>query len=130
MQYFLHVDVLETQWHVLQKQLARVSDYDSLKKAHSRFVTSIRRQCFLDAKTIRRTLDSVFRLCVTLCNLVEKHEKDLTKVKQIDIDRIDSEYTRHSNYLFLVLSGISPSLKMRLDYNGTFTSVTNDLEQA
>ena len=75
LQYFLHVDVLEVQWHILQKQLSQVRDYDSLKKAHSRFVSSIRRQCFLDAKTIRRTLDSVFRLCVTLCNLVEKHER-------------------------------------------------------
>ena len=130
LQYFLHVDVLEVQWHILQKQLSQVRDYDSLKKAHSRFVSSIRRQCFLDAKTIRRTLDSVFRLCVALCNLVEENEKDLTKVKQIDIAKIDSEYTRHSNYLFLVLSGISPSLKMRLDYNGTFTSGANDLGQA
>ena len=53
---------------------------------------------------------------------VEKNEKDIGNVRQVDIDKIDSEYTRHSNYLFLVLSGISPSLKMRLDYNGTFTN--------
>ena len=100
------------------------------KKAHSKFIATIRRQCFLDAKTIRRTLDNVFRLCVALCNLVEKNENDLTRVKQIEIDKINTEYTRHSKYLFLVLSGISPSLKMRLDFNGTFTSDANYLGRA
>ena len=53
-------------------------------------MVAIRRQCFLDAKTIRRTLSSVFRLCVALCNLVEKNEKDIGNVRQVDIDKIDS----------------------------------------
>ena len=46
-------------------------------------------------------------------------------ISQFDVERVDAEYSRHSNYLFLVLAGISPNLKTRLDFNGHFTAATS-----
>lgn len=125
-QYFLHVDVIESQWHALQESLKSSDSFHALRDAHAKFITSVKRQCLLDARTLRKTLDSVLNLCVRLCNLVYENKDDIMNgISQFDVERVDAEYSRHSNYLFLVLAGISPNLKTRLDFNGHFTAATS-----
>jgi hypothetical protein len=125
LEYFLYVDVVESEWHGLQNEINDSKSFDGLYKAHIKFITSIKRRCLLDARTIRKTLDCVLQLCVKLCGTVAENNEDVMSIHPLEVERIDAEYTRHSNYLYLVLSGISENLKTRLDYNGQFSASTS-----
>ncbi len=43
----LQVDVLEVQYCELMKSLARASDFDSVRRAHDVFLSSLAQDCFL-----------------------------------------------------------------------------------
>jgi hypothetical protein len=129
LQYYFHVDVIATQWHYLDEILQETEnsfDFEKVQTGHAKFLASISRQCLLHVRTVRDALDQVLDACNDLCacicdeskNLEEEHER---------IQEIDAQYTRCSSYLFLVLSGISEKLLLRLDFNAHFSSKASDL---
>ena len=123
LQYYFHVDVIAAQWHVLSKVLADVRDFEKIQTAHAKFLASISRQCLLHVRTVRDALNLVQSACLQLCSLVERSADDLhVRLSQREISAIESDFSKHSSYLYLLLSGMSSKLRTRLDFNGHMSS--------
>jgi hypothetical protein len=123
LQYYYHVDVIAAQSHALSKVLSGATDFEKVQTAHANFLAAVSRQCLLHVRTVRDALDLVLSACSALCTLVEDSADDLhVMLSPEEITKIDGEYTRHSAYLFLLLSGISEKLRTRLDFNGHMSS--------
>ena len=124
LQYYFHVDVIASQWHhfeaVLQ-ETEKTFDFDKVQKGHAKFLAAISRQCLLHVRTVRSALDEVLDTCNELCNCVTNHLNDLDN-QTTQMEKIDVKFTRCSSYLFLVLSGISEQLLLRLDFNEHYSN--------
>ena len=75
-------------------------------------------------RTVRDALDQVLETCTALCNCIGEHSMD---EEDEQLQQIDATFTRCSSYLFLVLSGISDKLLLRLDFNDYFSKAANEL---
>ena len=77
-------------------------------------------------RTVRDALDEVLDTCSELCTCVNNNVDSLEEEYEKIIE-IDTKFTRCSSYLFLVLSGISEKLLLRLDFNAHYSSKASEL---
>jgi hypothetical protein len=129
LQYYFHVDVIAAQWHCLNEILEETKtthDFEKVQTGHAKFLASISRQCLLHVRTVRDALDQVLETCTALCNCIGEHSNELDEEDE-QLQQIDATFTRCSSYLFLVLSGISDKLLLRLDFNDYFSKAANEL---
>ena len=114
----------------MDKVLSESADFESLQTAHAKFLGAITRQCLLHVRTVRNTLDQVMSACDRLCSVISAYDKDPSSCEATAVDELDAEYAQHSSYLFLVLSGISEKLLLRLDFNSHFSDSASALGAA
>eukprot|EP01012_Entosiphon_sulcatum_P034017 TRINITY_DN4307_c0_g2_i1.p1 TRINITY_DN4307_c0_g2~~TRINITY_DN4307_c0_g2_i1.p1 ORF type:complete len:754 (+),score=126.32 TRINITY_DN4307_c0_g2_i1:28-2262(+) len=71
--YYIQVDVLETQSTLLQKRLDLAQDFDSVCKAHEKFLQTLFSSCFLDKSStaICLALEDIFQHCIHLIILAD-----------------------------------------------------------
>ena len=129
LQYYFHVDVIAAQWHRLSeilKDTETTRDFEQVQTGHATFLASVSRQCLLHVRTVRDALDEVLDTCSELCTCVNNNVDSLEEEYEKIIE-IDTKFTRCSSYLFLVLSGISEKLLLRLDFNAHYSSKASEL---
>ena len=129
LQYYFHVDVIAAQWHHLNailEETKKTQDFEKVQTGHAKFLASISRQCLLHVRTVRDALDEVLHSCNALCTCICENSNNLEEQYE-HIQKIDVVYTRCSSYLFLVLSGISEKLLLRLDFNAHYSTKASEL---
>ena len=67
LQYYLHVDVLESEHSRLQAAVAAAEDYEQLRHAHDCFLTAVSSQCFLQSAPVSKCLRDLLTACQELC---------------------------------------------------------------
>lgn len=141
-QYYLQVDVLESQHWQLIAEIGKTHDYQRLAMAHHNFLVSIAAQCFLNNKLISSGLHILLNLIHKFCTLLEgrinadirsvanlqskKSEVDTTE----EIKLISKFFERDAYNLFISLSRLSllhrsqhtAQLIMRIDFNKFYSS--------
>ena len=99
-------------------------------RPHLRAVPGLAEVAPQHVRTVRNTLDQVMSACDRLCSVISAYDKDPSSCEATAVDELDAEYAQHSSYLFLVLSGISEKLLLRLDFNSHFSDSASALGAA
>ena len=76
--HYLQVDVLESQWVKLQKEIKASRDFEEVRILHDQYLSSIVEQCFLNLPEVLRALQDVLLMCIKLCRILnEISEEDM-----------------------------------------------------
>ena len=69
---YFHIDVLEVHWTRLERDLAKLEEFEDLRKALKRYLDQIFLQCFLKSPQITGKLFCLVELCKLFCGIVER----------------------------------------------------------
>uniref|UniRef100_A0AAQ4Q5W3 Gamma-tubulin complex component n=1 Tax=Gasterosteus aculeatus aculeatus TaxID=481459 RepID=A0AAQ4Q5W3_GASAC len=72
LQYYLQVDVLESQFSQLLQQINSTRDFESIRLAHDHFLSNLLAQSFILLKPVFHCLNEILELCQTFCSLVSQ----------------------------------------------------------
>jgi hypothetical protein len=118
LQFYLNVDVIETQYQELQKKVGESQDFETVKTSHEQYLHAIASQSFLHSTVIRRALDDVFRVCLQFCFLVSKHSDDLLLIPSEELTTLSKDFDRYLCFLFSLIARLNTQLVLKLDFNG------------
>ncbi|XP_071450213.1 gamma-tubulin complex component 4 isoform X2 [Hetaerina americana] len=148
LQYYLQVDVLESQYSALQNVVQNSKDFDVIWQAHTKFQANIMSQTFLfmgPEASVHECLLHLLSMAEIFCSETraeEAHDEELRKQDEGSVpveahrspssrwaEDMASELERRVVFLMQLLSGLRshPSgihlsqLLLRLDYNGWFS---------
>ncbi|XP_033101259.1 gamma-tubulin complex component 4-like isoform X2 [Anneissia japonica] len=124
LQYYLQVDVLESQFTALIQKIQSTRDFEEVRFAHDQFLASLMAQSFLLMKPVRHCLNEILDVCHSFCTLLMQ-SVTMTAREISYMERIAQGFNRQSSLLFKILSGVrshqtSPHLSqfmLRLDFN-------------
>ncbi|KAA3475079.1 gamma-tubulin complex component 4-like [Gossypium australe] len=74
LQFYIQVDVIESQWNVLQSHIQDSHDFTELVGFHQEYLSALISQSFLDIGSVSRILDSIMTLCLQFCWNIENQE--------------------------------------------------------
>ncbi|XP_043721319.1 gamma-tubulin complex component 4 isoform X2 [Telopea speciosissima] len=127
LQFYIQVDVIESQWNVLQAHIHDSHDFTELVGFHQEYLSALISQSFLDIGSVSRILDSIMKLCLQFCWNLENTESSSTA---LELEHITEEFNKKSNSLYTILrssrlagSQRAPFLRrflLRLNFNSFF----------
>lgn len=133
LQYYVQVDVLETQFSQLLDKVGSTHDYETIKHAHEKYLTTLQSQLFLTQPSISRCLQEMMKLCNAFSSLLQSCPELLLRAReQEEVARIAKDFSKQSSLFFDIVSGIKvhgcaphlAQLLLRVDYNKYFSSNT------
>ncbi|XP_022106638.1 gamma-tubulin complex component 4-like [Acanthaster planci] len=136
LQYYLQVDVLETQFTQLIDKISSTRDFEAVRLAHDQFLTSLLGQCFLLMKPVSHCLNEIMELCHSFAVLLITHAASMTDREVTHMDKLSQGFSRQSSLLFKILSSVrshhqaSPHLSqllLRLDFNKYYSQAEGAL---
>ncbi|CAK7348319.1 unnamed protein product [Dovyalis caffra] len=74
--FYIQVDVIESQWNVLQAHIRDSHDFTELVGFHQEYLSALISQSFLDIGSVSRILDSIMKLCLQFCWSIENQENN------------------------------------------------------
>ncbi|PKI31523.1 hypothetical protein CRG98_048104 [Punica granatum] len=127
LQFYIQVDVIESQWNVLQGRIQDSHDFTELVGFHQEYLSALISQSFLDIGSVSRILDSIMKLCLQFCWNIENQE---SFTNSSELEHITEEFNKKSNSLYTILhssrlagSQRAPFLRrflLRLNFNSFF----------
>ncbi|PWA47655.1 GAMMA-TUBULIN COMPLEX PROTEIN 4 [Artemisia annua] len=127
LQFYIQVDVIESQWNVLQTHIEESRDFAELVDFHQEYLSALISQSFLDIGSVSRILDGIMKLCLQFCWKIENQE---TNASTKELEHITEEFNKKSNSLYTILrssrlagSQRAPFLRrflLRLNFNSYF----------
>ncbi|XP_041444202.1 gamma-tubulin complex component 4 isoform X2 [Xenopus laevis] len=135
LQYYLQVDVLESQFSQLLQQINSTRDFESIRLAHDHFLSNLLAQSFILLKPVFHCLNEILELCHSFCSLVSQNLGPLDERGAGQLDILVKGFSCQSSLLFRILSSvrnhqINPDLAqllLRLDYNKYYTQAGGTL---
>ncbi|KAK9542243.1 hypothetical protein VZT92_000118 [Zoarces viviparus] len=135
LQYYLQVDVLESQFSQLLQQINSTRDFESIRLAHDHFLSNLLAQSFILLKPVFHCLNEILDLCQTFCSLVSQSVVLLDERGTAQLDILVKGFRRQSSLLFKILSSVRnhqinsdlAQLLLRLDYNKYYTQAGGTL---
>ncbi|XP_066510957.1 gamma-tubulin complex component 4 isoform X2 [Hoplias malabaricus] len=129
LQYYLQVDVLESQFSQLLQQINATRDFESIRLAHDHFLSNLLAQSFILLKPVFHCLNEILDLCHNFCSLVSQNLGPLDERGAAQLDIMVKGFSRQSFLLFKILSSVRnhqinsdlAQLLLRLDYNKYYT---------
>ncbi|PIK55491.1 putative gamma-tubulin complex component 4-like [Apostichopus japonicus] len=123
-QYYLQVDVLDTQFSLLLSKIQSTRDFEAVRVAHDQFLTSLLVQCFLLTKPVHHCLMELLDLCHSFAILLLQ-TKSFEARQRAQVDSQAQGFNHLSSLLFKILSGAKGTqsnphlsqLLLRLDFN-------------
>ncbi|XP_048504481.1 gamma-tubulin complex component 4 homolog isoform X2 [Beta vulgaris subsp. vulgaris] len=126
LQFYIQVDVIESQWNILQTHIQDSRDFTELVNFHQEYMSALISQSFLDIGSVSRILDSIMKLCLQFCWSIENQESP----NAAELDHVTEEFNKKSNSLYTILrssrlagSQRAPFLRrflLRLNFNSFF----------
>ncbi|GAA6219035.1 gamma-tubulin complex component 4 isoform X1 [Lates japonicus] len=135
LQYYLQVDVLESQFSQLLQQINSTRDFESIRLAHDHFLSNLLAQSFILLKPVFHCLNEILELCHNFCSLVSQTVASLDERGTAQLDILVKGFRRQSSLLFKILSSVRnhqinsdlAQLLLRLDYNKYYTQAGGTL---
>ncbi|KAG8001165.1 Gamma-tubulin complex component 4 [Nibea albiflora] len=132
LQYYLQVDVLESQFSQLLQQINSTRDFESIRLAHDHFLSNLLAQSFILLKPVRTAqtlsaalfhlsgclfnkcfcpqvfhcLNEILELCHNFCSLVSQSVVPLDERGTAQLDILVKGFRRQSSLLFKILSSV------------------------
>lgn len=143
LQYYIQVDVLESQYSILMNVIRSKADFEEIQRAHSVFLANVLSQCFLLSDSIDKkinitqttsqlqnpiygTILEIFSICEKFCFFDSMENTPEDALKEIDIleEKFNVSILGLINILADIRSATSfgplSQLLLRLDYNDWF----------
>ncbi|XP_016697874.2 gamma-tubulin complex component 4 isoform X6 [Gossypium hirsutum] len=127
LQFYIQVDVVESQWDFLQSHIQNSNDFTELVTFHQEYLSALISQSFLDIGSVSRILGSIMTLCLQFCWTIENQE---SSQNTCELERITEEFNKKSNSLYTILrssrlagSQRAPFLRrflLRMNFNSFF----------
>ncbi|MBA0679637.1 hypothetical protein Goari_011394 [Gossypium aridum] len=127
LQFYIQVDVVESQWDFLQSHIQNSNDFTELVTFHQEYLSALISQSFLDIGSVSRILGSLMTLCLQFCWTIENQE---SSQNTCELERITEEFNKKSNSLYTILrssrlagSQRAPFLRrflLRMNFNSFF----------
>ncbi|KAA8543087.1 hypothetical protein F0562_021418 [Nyssa sinensis] len=127
LQFYIQVDVIESQWNVLQAHIQDSHDFTELVGFHQEYLSALISQSFLDIGSVSRILDGIMKICLRFCWNIENQE---SSTNTVELEHITEEFNKKSNSLYTILrssrlagSQRAPFLRrflLRLNFNSFF----------
>ncbi|KAM7405699.1 hypothetical protein PAMP_000127 [Pampus punctatissimus] len=135
LQYYLQVDVLESQFSQLLQLINSTRDFESIRLAHDHFLSNLLAQSFILLKPVFHCLNEILELCHNFCSLVSQSVASLDERGTAQLDILVKGFRRQSSLLFKILSSVRnhqinsdlAQLLLRLDYNKYYTQAGGTL---
>ncbi|XP_070785515.1 gamma-tubulin complex component 4 [Enoplosus armatus] len=135
LQYYLQVDVLESQFSQLLQLINSTRDFESIRLAHDHFLSNLLAQSFILLKPVFHCLNEILELCHNFCSLVSQSVVSLDERGTAQLDILVKGFRRQSSLLFKILSSVRnhqinsdlAQLLLRLDYNKYYTQAGGTL---
>ncbi|XP_053896970.1 gamma-tubulin complex component 4 isoform X2 [Malaclemys terrapin pileata] len=135
LQYYLQVDVLESQFSQLLLQINSTRDFESIRLAHDHFLSNLLAQSFILLKPVFHCLNEILDLCHSFCSLVSQNLGPLDERGAAQLSILVKGFSRQSSLLFKILSSVRnhqinsdlAQLLLRLDYNKYYTQAGGTL---
>ncbi|XP_061621034.1 gamma-tubulin complex component 4 isoform X3 [Phyllopteryx taeniolatus] len=135
LQYYLQVDVLESQFSQLLQQINSTRDFESIRLAHDHFLSNLLAQSFILLKPVFHCLNEILELCHNFCSLVSQSVASLDERGTAQLEILVTGFRRQSSLLFKILSSVRnhqinsdlAQLLLRLDYNKYYTQAGGTL---
>lgn len=150
--YYLQVDVINAHYQQLINTIEKLQDFDSVRKAHNNFLSTISTQCFLNSKEVKESIRKLSAIIVQFCLIVQSDYKEIlqfdnieVKIKdpslelkakvarlKVNVEMLTEQWDQQTNALFHILSNVkltSPyltQLLLRMDYNRYFSEKNQD----
>ncbi|XP_060564148.1 gamma-tubulin complex component 4-like [Ruditapes philippinarum] len=129
LQYYLQVDVIESQYGILVEKIKTTRDYEAVKLAHDHFLSALLAQSFVHMKSVAHCLYEILDQCTVFTSLVVRCETPMSHNDALQLENIAKNLQRQSSLLFKMLSSVrsnssSPHLAqllLRLDFNKFFS---------
>ncbi|XP_026540436.1 gamma-tubulin complex component 4 [Notechis scutatus] len=129
LQYYLQVDVLESQFSQLLQQINSTRDFESIRLAHDHFLSNLLAQSFILLKPAFHCLNEILDLCHSFCSLVSQNRGPLDERGTAQLSILAKGFSCQSSLLFKILSSVHnhqinsdlAQLLLRLDYNKYYT---------
>uniref|UniRef100_A0A3P8XCZ5 Gamma-tubulin complex component n=1 Tax=Esox lucius TaxID=8010 RepID=A0A3P8XCZ5_ESOLU len=106
LQYYLQVDVLESQFSQLLQQINSTRDFESIRLAHDHFLSNLLAQSFILLKPVFHCLNEILELCHNFCSLVSQNVAPLDERGTAQLDILVKGFSRQSFLLFKILSSV------------------------
>ncbi|KAK7344425.1 hypothetical protein VNO77_14001 [Canavalia gladiata] len=100
LQFYIQVDVIESQWNILQSHIQDSHDFTELVGFHQEYLSALISQTFLDIGSVSRILDSIMKLCLQFCWNIENQD-DCSNTSELE--HIAEEFNKKSNSLYTIL---------------------------
>ncbi|KAL5122266.1 Gamma-tubulin complex component 4 [Glycine soja] len=94
------VDVIESQWNILQSHIQESHDFTELVGFHQEYLSALISQTFLDIGSVSRILDSIMKLCLQFCWNIENQDNCSNTS---ELEHIAEEFNKKSNSLYTIL---------------------------
>ncbi|XP_038879485.1 gamma-tubulin complex component 4 homolog [Benincasa hispida] len=127
LQFYIQVDVIESQWNILQDHIQDSHDFTELVGFHQEYLSALISQSFLDIGSVSRILDGIMKLCLQFCWSLENQDGSSDPS---ELEHLTEEFNKKSNSLYTILrssrlvgSQRAPFLRrflMRLNFNSFF----------
>ncbi|CAL0300253.1 unnamed protein product [Lupinus luteus] len=96
LQFYIQVDVIESQWNILQTRIEESHDFTELVGFHQEYLSALISQAFLDIGSVSRILDGIMKLCLQFCWNNETQDTS-------ELEHIAEEFNKKSNSLYTIL---------------------------
>ncbi|XP_020235158.1 gamma-tubulin complex component 4 homolog [Cajanus cajan] len=100
LQFYIQVDVIESQWNILQSHIQDSHDFTELVGFHQEYLSALISQTFLDIGSVSRILDSIMKLCLQFCWNIENQDNCSNTS---ELEHIAEEFNKKSNSLYTIL---------------------------
>ncbi|XP_078539445.1 gamma-tubulin complex component 4 [Lissotriton helveticus] len=130
LQYYLQVDVLESQFSQLLHQINSTRDFESVRLAHDHFLSNLLAHSFILLKHVFHCLNEILELCHRFCSFISQNLGPLNIQGVEQLEALGKAFDNHSSLLFRILSSVRnhqinqdlAQLLLRLDYNKFYQS--------
>ncbi|KAE9589461.1 hypothetical protein Lal_00000563 [Lupinus albus] len=100
LQFYIQVDVIESQWNILQTHIEESHDFTELVGFHQEYLSALISQSFLDIGSVSRILDGIMKLCLQFCWNIENQDNSSNTS---ELEHIAEEFNKKSNSLYTIL---------------------------
>ncbi|XP_071167808.1 gamma-tubulin complex component 4-like [Mytilus edulis] len=129
LQYYLQVDVIESQYGILVDKIQSTRDFEAVRLAHDQFLSALLAQSFVHMKSVSHCLHEILDQCGAFSKLLMHCESPMVHRELNQLESIAKNFQGQSNLLFKILSSVrshnaSPHLAqllLRLDFNRYFS---------
>ena len=135
--YYMQVDVIDSEFSVLMKEVEAATDFQVVLRAHRNFLASLVRLAMVDNIAIQEAIERILQVClrfVAVCR-IRTQSGDLAptiyEIPPEEMEAIQKDFYSHVLYFFQIMQKVeNRGFVFRLDFNGYLSQMASTFASA